>query len=239
MRMRRSWAALAVGVVLATTGATSATSASGDEPGGARPVTVPDRVTVKALQGVSIDPLVNDSDPDGDDLTICRLGPVPDGLSAFNLDDEIMVQPQRGGTFTLDYYACDFEYLTKGTITVVATPATVLRVQVRKTHKPGRLRVVNHSSVKVSFAWGSVKEDRADGSRWLRPGQHTVFTVRRPSIVWVAADSEGTVSVVRAVRGIQLPHGTKALAPGAPKGHHLPEGFGGADFRLSPAWRAE
>jgi hypothetical protein len=237
MRMRRSWAALAAGVVLAATGATGVTGASADEPGGARPVTVPDTVTTKALQPVEITPLANDSDPDGDELTICRLGPVPAGLEAFNLDDEIVAQPERAGTFTLDYYACDFQYLTKGTITIVATPATVLRVQVRKTHQPGKLRVVNHSSEKVSFAWGSVKEKKADGSRWLRPGQRTVFTVKRHSIVWVAADADGTVYVVHAVRGIDLPRGAKALPDGAPKGHHLPEGFG-SDSRLAPAWRA-
>jgi hypothetical protein len=102
--------------------------------------------------------------------------------------------------------------------------------------------VVNRSTFRVSFAWGSVRSDRADGSKWLRPGQRAVITVRRRSIVWVAASDEENVRVAHAVRGISLPRGTKELPPGAPTGHHVPDHFPGDgnsdnDFgRVSAAW---
>jgi hypothetical protein len=186
-------------------------SAEADPTANARPVTAPDRVTGRAGDLLPVKPLANDSDPDGDDLTVSRLGPRPAGLSADFSDDTVIVSADRPGTYTLDYYACDLEYLTKGTITVVVTPRPVVRVQVTKLRRPGRIRVVNRDDVRVSFAWGSSKARRSDGSRWLRPGRGVTVRVRRHSIMWVAVDQGQSAYAIGHVRRIRLPRGTRSL----------------------------
>lgn len=211
--------ALAAAVLALTMGLTTvlATSPAAVAAGGSAPVTVADRLEGRAGSVLEVEPLGNDSDADGDALALCRLGTVPPGMMAEIIEDSVIVIASQPGTYTFDYYACDFEQLTRGTITVVVTPAAVISLRIRKLPQPGQLRVVNRSAFQVSFAWGSVKEDKADGSRWIRPGRAVVIKVRRPSIVWAAANLRQDVFKVGAVRGIRLPKGTKALAPGAPK----------------------
>lgn len=222
MHLGRALAAAVLGLTMVIASSSGAVAA-----GGSAPVTVGDRLEGRAGSLLEIAPLRNDSDADGDPLELCRLGTVPPGLEAELFDDDtIMVVAARAGTYTLDYYACDFDHLTRGTITVVATPAAVISLRIRKLRQPGKLRVVNRSAFRVSFAWGSAEEDRADGSRWIRPGGRVVISVRRPSIMWSAANLHQDVFKLGAVRGIRLPKGTKALAPGAPKPGQLDQSFG-------------
>ena len=223
MHLGRALAAAVAGMTMVV-----ATSSGAVAAGGSAPVTVADRVEGRADTIIEVTPLRNDSDPDGDQLAVCRLGRVPAGLTAERLDDRTLwLVASRPGTYTLDYYACDFQHLTRGTITVVATPAAVIDLRIRKLRQPGKLRVVNRSAFRVSFAWGSVKEEKADGSRWIGPGRHVVIRVRRPSIVWAAVNLYQDAFEVGAVRGIRLPKGTKALAPGAPKPGRMDQAFMG------------
>ena len=231
MYLGRALAAVVAGLTLA---AGTCVSAVADAPTGSRPVTVADHVEGRAGSTIFVEPLANDSDPDGDPLAICRLGSTPVGVAAEFFDNTVVIETDRSGTFTIDYYACDFEYLAKGTITVVATPAVTVDLNVRKLKRPGKLRVVNHGAYRISFAWGSVKEERADGSHWVKPGHGVTISVKRHSIVWVAVNVREEVTRIGYVRGIRLPGGTKALPAGAPRGGGSSDDFA---FRTAPSWR--
>src|SRR5215216_1926942 len=134
---------------------------------GAPPVTTPDTATVYQGNGVALQPVNNDHDPDNEQLTICRLGTEHyKGLYAsfFENDWELYAKPKVApGTYTFTYYACDYSYLTAGTITV-----TVQKLPEVKVHKiasrPGYLRVKNPAPFKVRFLYGSFEEDRPDGN---------------------------------------------------------------------------
>ncbi len=79
-------------------------------------------MTLRAGEGMLIDPTDNDGDPDGDSLQACRLDPnLPRKLSQSFVEDGdlvVVASPNARGTFTLVYYACDSSYLTPGTVTV-------------------------------------------------------------------------------------------------------------------------
>jgi hypothetical protein len=91
---------------------------------GSPPVTNPDQLRVRAGDFASVDLTANDKDPDGDQLDVCRLGPLPRHIEAGIDGDYLVVTPdtQAKGTYTLTYYACDDSYLTAGTVTVVVGP---------------------------------------------------------------------------------------------------------------------
>jgi len=182
------------------------------------PVTRPDTVTVTAGTPTSIRPTANDTDPDGDELAICRLGKRPRGVFTEPVDGDLWIIAARPGTYTLHYYACDFQSLTRGTITIEVTKPVVPEVRVRKLRRPGKLRVVNRSDFGVTFLWGSLAKARPDGERWIRPGRRIVINVRRPSIVWVAGNERLLAFDLGVVRGIRLPRGVDPLPPGVPKG---------------------
>ena len=87
-------------------------------------MTTPDRVTMRAGEGSVVDVTANDSDPDGDQLEVCRVGPFPRAVGALVQDGDLVVLPSRRahGTYTLTYYVCDQSYLTAGHLTSVGRP---------------------------------------------------------------------------------------------------------------------
>lgn len=208
---------------LLTTGLAAAPATAAE---GSAPVTVADKVTVAQSDYAELDLLANDSDPDGDELAVCRFGDIPDAIrieamSSTGGDDDlslIMVTGARPGTYTVTYYACDFEHLTPGTLTVVVTKTPKVKVKVTKTSKPGRLKVVNTSGFPVRFLWGSIDERKPDGTTVVRDKAVTV-KVQRRSIIWIATGKRRPDSFAAGmVRGIKLPKGSKVLPPGAPTG---------------------
>lgn len=239
MSLRARVAGLAAAALL-TTGLAAAPATAAD---GSAPVTVADKVTLAESDYAELDLLANDSDPDGDELAICRFGDVPDGIgietmSSTSGDEDqsmVLVGGRRPGTYTVTYYACDFDHLTPGTLTVTVTKAPKVKVKVTKTAKPGRLKVVNDSGFPVRFMWGSINEGKPDGSRMVR-GKAVLIKVQRRSIVWVAAGRGASSYDAGVVRGITLPKGTKPLPPGAPAGGNVPT----ADVvieRAAASWR--
>ena len=189
----------------------------------APPVTVDDEVTMWAADlgfgEVTADVLANDSDPDGDTLALCRVGEVPADAPYFAdvVGDQIMVfvLGEVTSPITITYYACDFETLVPGTLTV--TLNTTEPIRVTKTDKPGVLRVTNPNDLQIGFLWGGPKESRADG-RVRVPADDSVFVrVHRHRIIWVALIGRYSPIDIGRVRDIVLPRddrGTAALRPG-------------------------
>lgn len=203
--------ALAVGIA----GTVSAAPTQAAE--GSPPVTVDDKVTLEYGEPTLIDVVRNDTDPDGDDLEVCRLGPVPRALVVFNDgSSELFVAPGRGsvaGTYTFTYYACDFEFLTPGTVTVTVTRAPEVRVQKLPEH-PGVLRVRNTAKFPITFMYGSLRQPDPDGTLPLT-GRFSKFVhVRRHRIDWIAiARRSGVLIDTGSIRNIKLPPGVRPPPP--------------------------
>lgn len=221
---------------LLTTGLATAPATAAE---GAAPVTVADNVTFRQDGYTDVDLLANDSDPDGDELALCRLGDIPKGLDLMiasyvtgDQDDNgtVFVSASKPGTYTVTYYACDFDYLTPGTLTVVVEKAPKIKVKVTKTAKPGRLKVVNTSGFPIRFMWGSAQERKPDGATLVRD-KAVVVKVQRRSIIWFAMNKRTGAVDGGVVRGIKLPKGSEVLPPGAPKGGDGPMS------RLATRWQ--
>lgn len=183
----------------------------------APPIVAPDTFTVHAGTVTDLDVLANDSDPDGDPLAVCRVKEVLDGPVLFAQLDGVPVvlaDPRTTGTFTFTYYACDFETLVPGTITVHVKPPVKMRLKVVKLdRRPGKVRVVNKGRFPVAFAWGHAEETDPDGEIRIGKKKSRVITVRRRAITWVALDPVHEVFRIGFLKGIRLPRGVKELPP--------------------------
>jgi hypothetical protein len=179
---------------------------------GSPPVTTPDAGRVFQGSFADLQPVNNDHDPDNEQLALCRVGTEHHpGLRAFFLGDVWSVFAKRRakpGVYTFTYYACDFSYLTPGTITI--TVEALPKISVKKIgSRPGHLRVTNPSDVAIRFLYGSFQEDSPDGSLTIRKDSSAVISVHRTRIDWVATDRKGVLFLVRGhVTGIQLPRST-------------------------------
>lgn len=193
---------------------------------GSPPVTKPDRIKLQAGEGTNVDVLKNDTDADGDELEICRVTePKRHRHMSVEVEDNellIFASSRASGTYTVDYYACDFSTLTRGTVTVTVKKAPKVRVQVRKiASRPGKLRVTNKGNRQVAFIWGAItdrdSDEVIDGERLVARKRSIVISVRRKAVLWVAFHP-GTHSqpVLGEVRGIKLRPRTKVLPPSLP-----------------------
>jgi hypothetical protein len=197
---------------------------------GSPPVTTPDALTVLQGNGATVQPVNNDHDADNDLLAICRLGTEHyRGLDVdfFGSDWEVFAKDSvKPGTYTFTYYACDFSYLTPGTITV--TVEELPKITVKKIGgRPGKLRVSNPASFKIRFLYGSFKEDQPDGSLIIAKGASIVIPVHRTRIDWVATNRKGDLFLGTGhVSGIRLAR--SAAQPASPAS--LPS-------RLAQVWR--
>ena len=167
------------------------------------PVTLTESVTVAADGATEIDVLANDNDPDAatnDSLTVCRLEPsanLPINVAESTGYDEtdyesgghpvLSVFPfdAKPGTYTIDYYVCDYDYLTPATLTVrVIGPQDPFAHIVQS--RPGHVRFRNPGQRRTVIRYGSKDGRTVDGKFALAP--HTAKTVRitRRAIQWTA-----------------------------------------------------
>ena len=153
--------AAAVALVLAASaGVTLASPAAADPP-----VVQDDHKWMYPNQGRSIDVLANDSDPDGDELAVCRVEEPPRDADYFveTDGDQIFVYSSEdtGEDIVIDYYVCDFETLVPATLTI--SFREIHPIKIAKLDRPGRLRVTNDNKRVVRFLYGSFSQDRPDG----------------------------------------------------------------------------
>ncbi|GAB3856689.1 hypothetical protein GCM10028801_14070 [Nocardioides maradonensis] len=160
--------------------------------------------------------LANDSDPDGDSLAVCRLGPIPKNLIVENSDRSLFIVGLEPGTYSFTYYACDFSYLTPATVTVTVKAPPPMFAKVVKGERPGTLRVFNNGKFGFQFLWGSYKKRHADGRVSVPAHSSIRVRVRRVSVVWLAVNERNGAFKTGIIRGIHLPAGAHVLPPGAP-----------------------
>jgi len=193
----------AVALVLVAAGVALAAPASA-----APPVAVDDHKTMYPGENRLIDVLRNDSDPDGDDLAICRLEELPDSDDFF-VDIEgdklfVATSGDRTAELVITYYACDFETLVPATLTI--TFKKIYPLKVVKAQRPGRLRMTNDNDKTVSVFYGDFNEDEPDGRVRVFPHSSTVVRVHRHKIDWLAFFTRSGVFIgIGHVRGIELP----------------------------------
>ncbi len=127
----------------------------------AAPVTGADAASVYAGNLVEVEPLANDSDADGDDLAICRVADstykrvdiLSSGFYEDGKDDTLLLiaKPNaRPGTYTFTYYACDFETLVAGTITLTVEETPDIKAKALP-GQPGKIKVTNPADFKIVF----------------------------------------------------------------------------------------
>ncbi len=195
--------AAAVALVLAASaGVTLASPAAADPP-----VVQDDHKWMYPNQGRSIDVLANDSDPDGDELAVCRVEEPPRDADYFveTNGDEILVYSgeDTGEDIVIDYYVCDFETLVPATLTI--SFREIHPIQIAKLDRPGRLRVTNDNKRVVRFLYGSFRQDRPDGRVRVPAHDSVVIRVHRHKIDWIAILGRSVFLGSGTVRGIELP----------------------------------
>ncbi|GGD08033.1 Ig-like domain-containing protein [Nocardioides daphniae] len=206
-------ALLATGLVASTLGALSLAAPANAAP----PVVVDDTITMYENTIALPELLANDTDPDGDVLEVCRIQEVLEGKVMFGdlLGMTVLLADAKSaGTYTFKYWACDFETLVPGTLTVVVKPSPKMNVSVTKIkNRPGKVKVVNKNDFFVDFAWGHA--DKANPDKQIRIGKKKtkIISVRRKAITWVAANENNGSMKVGYLRGIKLPKKPKPLPP--------------------------
>ncbi len=156
------------------------------------PVTVDDRLHMGVGWTYLASPLLNDTDPDGDKLDLCRLGRIPRNLEVRRSGNGLVIEARHQAanrTFSFTYYACDFEALVPGTITITIHERPGVRVT--KVARPGVLRVHNPGRRTISFVYGGLGSNDPDGL--LRVPRHASRTVRvhRHQLGWIAVNPQG------------------------------------------------
>lgn len=206
-------AALA-GALAATLGG-PASSAAADDATSQPPTTADDQVGLYPGQLRAVKVLANDSDPDGDDLTVCRVTTPDDIGDVFvaPVGDRIIVDATAAGLdphttvhdFTFTYYACDFQSLVPATVTV--TFRDVQPLAVTKTHRAGRLRVTNDNDDQARFLYGDFDNQRPDGRVRVPAHGTAVVKVARNRIDWIGVLHRSIPAGTGHVRHIRLPKG--------------------------------
>lgn len=183
------------------------------------PVTADDRVTVSGSyteagyggggQPVTVDVLADDSDPNGDELAICRVevpGNAPLLVDEAPADDRhrtarparswsrssgsaptalyVVALGNRAASYAVRYWACDHEYLTPATLTVTVEPVEPVRAKVLRGRE--RVRFTNPLQRAVRVEWGGLRSQDPDGSVLVRPGRSKIVDATRRTIVWIA-----------------------------------------------------
>ena len=200
--------AAAVALVLAASaGMTLASPAAADPP-----VVQDDHKWMYPNQGRSIDVLANDSDPDGDELAVCRVEEPPRDADYFveTDGDQIFVYSSEdtGEDIVIDYYVCDFETLVPATLTI--SFREIHPIKIAKLDRPGRLRVTNDNKRVVRFLYGSFSQDRPDGRTRVPAHDSVVIRVHRHKIDWIAILGRSVFLGSGTVRGIELPRDSQS-----------------------------
>ena len=117
------------------------------------PYTATDLVVVKPGRRVSVPVLVNDSDPDGDDIGLMAdLASVPDGVSATVTKDRVLVQaPQAEASYPIGYTAVDvFGATAGGDLIVTVDPDAEGRVPIARDDRVQPATLGEGDSIEVS-----------------------------------------------------------------------------------------
>lgn len=213
MSARLGFRATAVAVLLAASSVVATAGPSSAAP----PVAQDDHRWVYPGQLRLVDVLANDSDPDGDDLAVCRVQQAPQDADYWvGIEDgkvAVFTGEGNAGDITISYYACDFETLVPATLTI--SFREIRPVAVVKLDRPGRLRVTNDNPRAVRFLYGSFSQPRPDGRARVPAGASVTIRVHRHRIDWVAILARTVLAGVGHVRGIELPSGDAGLRTGA------------------------
>lgn len=172
---------------------------------GSAPTPRDDVVTVFAGGTRGLQALANDSDPDGDDLEICRMGTVDRGLRAGEpgrwagefLDlpgapvDDLMVEAGRGTAgqvLEAVYYACDETHLAPATVRVRVKRSRPLVIRPLE-GEPGSFTLRNTQPFQMWFtwAWRSRQGDYATSTR-VGEGRTLVFSIPVRRGTWTASN---------------------------------------------------
>jgi hypothetical protein len=220
--MTRSRRAAAVLLTIATSALGLVTLAAPAQ--AAAPVTVADTVSIFPGNYGEVEPLANDTDADGDDLAVCRIADSSYKRVSLSVQfdeegepsDTLLVLARtkaEPGTYTFTYYACDFETLVAGTITVtVKTPPAITAKALPG--KPGKIKVKNPADFKIRFLYGSFREPGPDGVLKIARNSSVILTVRRTRIDWIAYSRKGEFLLRGKIQNIVLPPGTTPPAAG-------------------------
>jgi hypothetical protein len=188
---RRARSILSLVAALGLAAAAGSVGSVADARTGAAPVTAPDAVSTYPDNLSTIRPLRNDSDPEGDKLTICGLGPEKyPGISIDVFEDlkDYYIQVRRKaepGTYTFTYYACDGTSSTPGTVTLTVLKPP--RITVRKVPgRPGQLRITNGASFRIRILYGDYTQDDAEGDLRMPKKSSVVVTTRYRRVDWFA-----------------------------------------------------
>jgi hypothetical protein len=162
---------------------------------------------MRAGEGSVVDVTANDSDPDGDQLEVCRVGPFPRKVGALVQDGELIVLPSRRahGTYTLTYYACDQSYLTVGTLTVkVKPPAPTFDIIPVGDAPPGRIRLVNtYKHQTFHCQWHALDSDKVEGKATVKPRSTVVIEVHEAEFLIDCSSPRAGYSAVFTQSGLR------------------------------------
>ncbi len=203
--VRRVWGSALVAAALSLTLAAPTAANARDTDG--MPVTVDDTLDLDGSSGGVAEVLANDTDPDGDELAICRVT-VPEDIPLYvdAVEDVVYVQSLENttATYEITYYACDFEHLTAGTLTI--NVSQVPEVRAKKLQRPGRLKFTNPGEKRVVVLYGNRNEDRPDGRVGIAPKSSAKVTVFRKRIYYIAfVRRTGSLVGEGFIKNIKLP----------------------------------
>ena len=185
----------------------------------AAPVTAPDATSMYAGNGREVNVLANDTDTDGtEDLTVCRLGnETYKRVFAEHVGEGIVITYSlpgaKPGTYTFTYYACDFQSLVPGTLTVTIEPEPDVTAKALP-GRPGKIKVTNPADFKIRYLYGSFQEQEPDGVVKIARNSSVILSVRRTQIDWIAYTRNGDFIKQGRIKNITLPPGTTPPAAG-------------------------
>jgi hypothetical protein len=208
--MRRRFLLLVAGVtaVAAAVVALPAYSAD-DQP----PVTVADEVTLLPGGSTTVDVMANDSD-DFSQQALCRARGNDDAEATVDSGEVFVNVPtDQAGDYQVQYQACDYDYLSVGTLTVHAVAPQAVKVH-KVAGEPGVLHATNPNPVRVVVFWAGAKSQRLEGHLGVPAGGEKDFTVTHPHIFWAAIDpssywEDGSIVGYGEVRHIEIPASTR------------------------------
>jgi hypothetical protein len=151
--------------------------------------------------------LANDSDAaGGSDLAVCRYT-LPDGspLSVSIVDDQLRVTSPiqtAAGTYDVTYYACNYTYLTAGTlhVTIKAVPAVTGS---KVAGRPGHVRFTNPGDQAVKVTYAAPSGNGPQGHLSLPAFRSVIVTVTKKTVVFVAVRKAGGIIGYGTITGIK------------------------------------